>query len=349
MSFKYNFSAVRGIQAKREYYITMIPINLLSKLFVNQDDYISPEFRAQRCINEYRIPEMKSYILDNLESYVFSALSASIDGDFKFIASEKNSNIGILEVDMHAVFLINDGQHRKTALEEALKENPEIGDETISVVFFKDEGLKRSQQMFADLNKHAVKSTMSLSTLYDNRDEFANIVKYVIDNNSFLNKYIDKEKDILGKNSLRLFTLANFLRANKKIVREYDDVNKTKEFLLNYWTILLHNIDEFKLLEEKLLYKKDLREDYILTLSVTLQIFGRLGKTFYDNHLDLEILKKIKKVDWTRSNPEWTNRIINEVGKILNSEDAIIKGTNLVKQKLGIKLTREEEVKENEI
>jgi len=185
--------------------------------------------------------------------------------------------------------------------------------------------------------------------LYDNRDEFANIVKYVIDNNSFLNKYIDKEKDILGKNSMRLFTLANFLRANKKIVREYDDVNKTKEFLLNYWTILLHNIDEFKLLEEKLLYKKDLREDYILTLSVTLQIFGRLGKTFYDNHLDLEILKKIKKVDWTRSNPEWTNRIINEVGKILNSEDAIIKGTNLVKQKLGIKLTREEEVKENEI
>jgi DNA sulfur modification protein DndB len=49
---------------------------------------------------------------------------------------------------MTARFIINDGQHRRAAIEEALKERPELGDETISVVFLVDEGLTRSQQMF---------------------------------------------------------------------------------------------------------------------------------------------------------------------------------------------------------
>ena len=48
----------------------------------------------------------------------------------------------------------------------------------ISVVFFQDDGLKRSQQMFSDLNKNAVKPTKSLNILYDHRDEVLSI--YVV-------------------------------------------------------------------------------------------------------------------------------------------------------------------------
>ena len=59
---------------------------------------------------------------------------------------------------MGAKILINDGQHRKAAILAAIKENPEIENETISVVFYQDLGLARSQQMFTDLNKHAVKT-----------------------------------------------------------------------------------------------------------------------------------------------------------------------------------------------
>ena len=39
---------------------------------------------------------------------------------------------------MTSRFIINDGQHRRAAIEEALKERPELGDETIAVVFFLD-------------------------------------------------------------------------------------------------------------------------------------------------------------------------------------------------------------------
>ena len=68
---------------------------------------------------------------------------------------------------MKARFVINDGQHRRAAIEAALRENPDLGDETIAVVFFLDVGLKRCQQMFADLNRYAIRPTTSLSILYD--------------------------------------------------------------------------------------------------------------------------------------------------------------------------------------
>lgn len=337
------------MQANREYYIAMVPLGILSRLFHDEDEYILPEHRAQRCINEARIPEICDYILSNRNSYVFSALSASIDGEFEFIASELDDNIGLLKVDMNAIFLINDGQHRKAAILEALKEDPSLNQETISIVFFKDEGLEKSQQMFADLNKHAVKSTMSLSTLYDDRDPLANAVKQVVADIPFLNKYIDKEKDSLGKNSSKLFTLANFLRANKRIVKEERYSSDIQAFLYAYWSAIFTNISEFQQLEGKQLFKCSLKEDYILTLSVTLNALGRLGKYFIDHTNEMDKLNGLASIDWTRINPEWMGRIISPQGKIINNEDSIIKICNYIKLQLGLPLSKEEAVKESDV
>lgn len=348
MGLSYTFSVVSGLQANREYYIAMVPLNLLCKIFENDVDYVLPDYRAQRCINENRIPEIRDYILKNRNTYVFSALSASIDGNFEFIPSELDKNIGILKIDMDSVFLINDGQHRKAAIEAALKEDKSLTKETIAIVFFKDEGLKRSQQMFADLNKYAIKPTKSLSTLYDDRDDIGKIIKDIIKKIPFLNKYIDKEKDNLGKNSSKLFTLANFLRANKRILKDDKD-DDTEEFLFKYWNSIFSSIKEWKMLENKEIYKKSLREDYILTLGVTLNAFGRLGRYFYENNLDLSTLKSLNSIDWFRCNPEWVGRIINQHGNIVNNEDSIIKLCNYLKIKLKIELSKEEKVKENEI
>ena len=63
MKYTYRFPAVRGLQAGREYYISMVPLRILPKLFPSEDEIVIPEFRAQRRINEARIPEIKRYIL----------------------------------------------------------------------------------------------------------------------------------------------------------------------------------------------------------------------------------------------------------------------------------------------
>lgn len=347
MSFTFNFAVVRGVQARREYYIAMIPLGLLSKLFQNEEGYISPEHRAQRCINESRIPEIRDYILQNRDNYVFSALSASIDGDFTFVPSEVDSSVGLLKVDMGARFLINDGQHRKAAIEAALRENTDLAQETISIVFFKDDGLKRSQQMFADLNKHAVKSTTSLSSLYDDRDDLNNAVKEVVRTNRFLNRYVDKERDNLGKNSLKLFTLANFVRANRRIIKPDEFTKETVDFLKNYWGCIFTYIEEWEMLEKKEIPKCDLREEYILTLAVTMQAWGRLGRWFYENNHSMCVLKSLKEIDWLRSNPEWEGRVLDISGRVISNEDAIIRICAYIKRQLGIQLTKEEEQKEN--
>lgn len=199
MDFVYKFPVVKGSQATREYYIAMVPLKMLPRLFPPEEEYVSPEYRAQRKINESRIPIITKYILDNRDSYVFSALASSIDGAFRYIPLSEDSSIGVLEISMDAKFLINDGQHRKAAIIEALKEDASLGDETISIVFYADKGLERSQQIFTDLNKNAVKTSNSISELYDSRDQVAVITRNVIKRIDFLNTYTDKEKDILGR------------------------------------------------------------------------------------------------------------------------------------------------------
>ena len=44
MNFAYQFPAVRGVQAGREYYISMVPLKLLSKLFPSYDEIVAPEY-----------------------------------------------------------------------------------------------------------------------------------------------------------------------------------------------------------------------------------------------------------------------------------------------------------------
>ena len=80
---------------------------------------------------------------------------------------------------MSAKFVINDGQHRRAAIQRALAERPELGDESIAIVLFLDIGLERCQQMFADLNRYAIRPARSISVLYDHRDEMSAITRLV--------------------------------------------------------------------------------------------------------------------------------------------------------------------------
>lgn len=350
--FSYKFPAVRGIQAGREYYVSMVPLKVLPKLFMTEAESVSPEFRAQRRLNEQRIPEIRNYILNNRRDYVFSALSASIDGKYSFQAYENDGDIGILEIDMETRFLINDGQHRKAAIEEALKEDESLGIETISVVFFEDKGLERSQQMFTDLNKHAVKTSNSISTLYDSRDELSIITKHVIENITLFRLYTDKEKDNLGKYSSKLFTINNIKKANGRILKKSTISNQEEDFILRYWSTLIENIMEWQEFLHKEISKIDLKQNYILCLNVTILAFGQLGAYFYENpKINMnKMLKKLRKADWSRSNLEcWGGRVLGDFGKVLSNETAVVLICNRIKQIIGIELSPQEIIKEKKL
>src|SRR5690242_2619818 len=76
-NFEYTFPAIRGVQAGREYYVSQCPLRLIPRLFLFDDADLPPEVRAQRVLNKARLPEIASYIVENPDSYVFSAITAS--------------------------------------------------------------------------------------------------------------------------------------------------------------------------------------------------------------------------------------------------------------------------------
>ena len=275
---------------------------------------------------------------NNPNSYVFSALAASIDGEFKFKPIQ--DTIGILEVDMDAKFLINDGQHRNAAIQNAIMEDASLGNETIPVVFFADKGLERSQQMFTDLNKYAVKPSKSQNTFYDHKDPLSIMSREIIENNQFLKNYTDVENDALGKFSAKLFTLNSFYTANKIIVGSKEIDEKLSDFCTTYWNLVVDNIVEWKMLENKELAKKSLREEYIITQNVVLYAFGKLG-SFFLNNLDIpmnDYLTNLKNINWLRTDPQWDGRtIIN--GKIAVKTQNINLTYLKIKELIGIDLS----------
>ncbi len=347
---KYQFSAVKGKQAGKEYYICMVPLGLLSRIFPSDNNDVAPEHRAQRKLNELRVPEIRDYILENRDSYVFSALAASVDGEMRFVPASPESNVGLLEIDMRATFLINDGQHRKAAIEAALFEDESLGDETISVVMFKDKGLQSSQQMFTDLNKHAVTTSKSLNTLYESKDRVAIITKNVVNSIDFLRKYTDKEKDNLSKFSSNIFTLNTFYTAHKRIVKIIGDDEDSEKLIYDFWCNVVNNMREWNEMDKGELSKKSLREDYITTQGLIILSLGRVCE-FLCRHSDIDMpnaLIGLNKIDWLRNNEEcWMNRAIKPNGKINRNEQGIFMTYVQIKRLLGLPITEEELKKES--
>ncbi len=347
-NFYYTFPAIKGKQATRDFFIIMCPLKILSKLFIFNDDDLPPEHRAQRILNKARIPEMAAYIVNNPKDYVFSSLTASIDGNFEFSAIDKDfdKKIGNLKVSMDSRLLINDGQHRRAAIEEALKVDPRIGDETISIVLFIDEGLKRSQQIFADLNKHAVNVSKSIGILYDSRDPIAMITKYLLEENQYLKHFTDKENPSLSKFSPKLFTLSSINETNKKLLSRLNTKDaKVSAFVNEFWDALCENMKEWKFVFNKDTNPHLFRSDYISSNGVVLEALGLVGNYLYKNNPNdwRQILSNIKNIDWHRTNlDDWQYRVIGPNGRIVKSATYVRLTSNLIKIKLGLSLSNEE-------
>ena len=51
-TFEYHFPAIRGVQAGREYYVSMCPLRVIPKIFLFNEEEVVPELRAQRVLNK---------------------------------------------------------------------------------------------------------------------------------------------------------------------------------------------------------------------------------------------------------------------------------------------------------
>jgi len=349
--FVYSFPAIRGIQAGREYYITMCPLKLVPRLFKFKEDDIPPELRAQRTLNKQRIPSLTRYLLENRNTYAFSSLTVSIDGVVSFSPNGEDSigrKIGILTVPMEARFLINDGQHRRAAIEEALQEAPDLGEESISVVFFVDAGLERSQQMFADLNRYAVRTTRSLGLLYDHRDPMAKLANKLANNVPVFIGMTEKEKTTISNRSRKLFTLSSIYQSTKYLLQKNkgDSVSYKDDALShNFWKAVSGCVPDWLLAVQRKVSASELRSEFIHAHGIALQAFAVVGTSLIARHPDRwqEEMAKLRNIDWARRNVSlWEGRAMI-AGRISKSRNNILLTANVLKKVLGIPLDLKEQ------
>lgn len=349
-AFTYQFTALRGIQAGREFYVVMCPLKLIPKIFLFDEEEIPPELRAQRTLNRARVPEIARYLLDNPTEYVFSSITASIDGEVAFeprATKGQERNVGSLVVPMTARFLINDGQHRRAAIEEALKENPQLGDETVSVVFFIDAGLGRSQQLFADLNTHAVRPSKSLGILYDKRDPFSRLALSLVESVPIFRGLTEMEKTTISNRSPKLFTLSAIYQATQELLHKHRNDPVTKADLpvaRDFWTALSETIPEWRQVTKREVSAVILRNQYVHAHGVVLHAFGIAGRALlatYPNDWKKR-LAPLAEVNWLRTNIQlWEGRSM-EHGKMSKALMNVNLTANLIKQIVELPLSSDE-------
>lgn len=348
-AFEYIFPAIRGIQAGREYYVSMCPLRLIPRIFLFDEDELRPELRAQRILNRSRVPEIAGYLLGNPRGYVFSALTASLDGDVRFEAlgaDESERSVGRLRIPMKARFVINDGQHRRAGIEAALRENPDLGDETIAVVFFHDVGLKRCQQMFADLNRYAVRPATSLSILYDHRDPDAQVTKYLLQKVPVFQGLTETQRATISNRSCMLFTLSGIYHATQTLMagQPEEPVEPRLELAASFWNEVAKYVPDWGQAKARKASAAELRREYVHAHTLALVAIARAGQVLLRMHPEdwKKRLAKLATLDWARSNNVWEGRAMSAGRLSKKTVNQVLTG-NAIKKHLGLELSSEEQ------
>ena len=333
---KVSFPVMRGNMGGRQYYSLLISLSEIPRLFKFDDwEHCTPELRAQRVLNKARVPDITRYILENEHGYLFSSITASYSCPVKFMPSAENPEIGTLEMELENVeFIINDGQHRCAAIAAALKENPALGKEKISVLLFETESLERLQQMFSDLNRFVQKTSKSLGMLYDHRDNLSALTMEVSDQVDVFRGLVDKEKVTIPLRSPNLFTISALYEANEELLGKniakkgstvYAEVLKTA---VEYWTELSKVIGDWQKVKNGELSAAELRQEKINTHAVVLRALGGVGRTLLAKYPEgwQGRLKLLEKVDWRKAvgssaNPLWDDVCIT-AGSVVSNRQA---------------------------
>jgi len=343
--------AIRGAMGGRHYFTISLSMAEVPRIFrFNDWEQSTPELRAQRVLNKSRVPDIAKYILDNEDGYLFSSITASYSSAVNFVPITEGSDIGTLEMELENLELvINDGQHRSAAIAAALKENPALAKDRISVLLFPMEKLERLQQMFTDLNRYAHKTSKSLDVLYDHRDNLSALTMDVSEDVHVFKGMVDKEKITIPMRSPKLFTLSTLYDANEELVGDKAEKRGTRDYeqklslAVEYWTVLSKVIVDWAKVKDGDLKAPELRQEKINTHAVVIRALGGAGRALIEQCPTgwQQRLAPLGDIDWRKSvgskvNPLWDNVCIT-AGSVVSNRQARVQTLEILKKVLGLR------------
>lgn len=335
--------AMKGKMGTRTYYACLMPLSAVPNLFKFTDwaDF-TPEDREQRVLNQKRVPDLANYMVENEDDYLFSSITASFKVEPIYSATQNDGDvsIGMLKLKLGDELIINDGQHRCAGIAQALKQNPALGDHTISVLLFPYENRDRVQQMFSDLNRFVVKTSKSLDILYDRRDPVSIATMFALDKIEVFKELTEKEDISLKAKSTKLFTLAALYDANRELLkgRDEEDAEDMAKVIVDYWTAVASQMPDWTKVLKGQKTSLELRAEKISAHSTVLRAFGGIGAELMKEPEWKQRLSGIKSIDWSKKNSDWENVCI-VANSVVSNRQARAATKAYIKNKLGMDLT----------
>lgn len=196
MSTKTLIPALQAKVGDWDYYICVMKYAEVAK-----NIYFAHELRGNSNINEVmqrgisdRTKHILNYLLNSPHRFLGALIVAAYGGDPKYVPvsmedgdgmlSGLDRQFGVLTFDGSQSYFALDGQHRLSAIKDAVRQKPEIGREEIAVIVVShsdsDEGKRRTRRLFTNINRNAKSTTASENILLDEDDGAAIIARRLV-------------------------------------------------------------------------------------------------------------------------------------------------------------------------
>lgn len=187
--------AIKGKIGETIYYIANLSFQQINQLVKRVDSELhtstSLKEEIQRSLSDNYI-KIKKYILTREDHFFNSLVLAVYDGlpvwtEIRYeLEEEWYHNVGILHFNGEEKIFPVDGQHRVEGIKAALRENPNIANETISVILIghnnTPEGMEKSRRIFSTLNRYAKPVRLGDIIALDEDDVVAITTRLLLEN-----------------------------------------------------------------------------------------------------------------------------------------------------------------------
>ena len=234
--------AIRGTLGKLTYYTATFTFKQIAERVKPADEELhtskSLREQLQRALTDNH-KSITEYILTQKEHFFNALVLAVYDGDptWNELEFEYNNiryySMGFLHLNGDERIFPVDGQHRVEGIKSALKANPKLEDETITVIFIGHhntrEGKEKTRRIFSTLNRYAKPVSLGDIIALDEDDIVAISTRELLENCPlFMNENVKidkKSSKALADNDDKSFTSLITLYETNKIIYTYYKAN----------------------------------------------------------------------------------------------------------------------------
>lgn len=241
---------VPALQARMgdwRYYVTVMKMGkvarecrLAEEIHANKD----LDALLQRAIQDRVEKEMVPYLLNEPQRFYGALVVAVYGGEPEFspvrvdeheLIDDKDRGsygFGLLRFDGSQVYYALDGQHRLKSIQEAIKIEPDLAKEEITVIILKHEdskeGLQRTRRLFSTLNRRAKPTSSGMNIAIDEDDGVAILTRRLVKESSILKGLVlsslgSKQLASTKSNDSYITTLSALYEVNEILLGAYNE------------------------------------------------------------------------------------------------------------------------------